>query len=259
MIDVLAAEWHKLRSVRSTYYALGVTLAGLLAGAAIAWSAAAAFDGTSPEGRLRSSVSYIEEVLVIIPQLCLGILGVLSITSEYTTGTIRATMMAVPRRWPVVAGKAALLAGLAAVTGPLVVFGTYFACRSLIGGRFNGVYLTPLAHRLPVLIVTGLSVVVFALVGLGLATVLRSTAGSIVILIGLVYVIPIVAINLPAPWDARLGSVLLTNLPREITGTLDANTVFDTLLSPVAAAAVMLAYALLPLAAGALLVRRRDL
>ncbi|MFC4529285.1 ABC transporter permease subunit [Sphaerisporangium dianthi] len=258
MTDVLAAEWHKLRSVRSTYYTLGVAVGGILLGAAIAWSAAAAFDGAPPERRTGGSISNIEEVIVMFPQLCLGILGVLAITSEYATGTIATSLMAVPRRWPVLAAKAAILAGLAAITGPLVVFATYFVSRSVIGGRFSGAYLTPVADRMPVLALTGLSVVAFALVGLGLATILRSTAGAIVILVGLLYVGPMVVGNLPAPWSERLGSVMLPGLPRQIAGQPDAHSVYGSLLSPAGAVAVMLAYVVLPLVAGTLLLRRRD-
>ncbi|WP_248964039.1 ABC transporter permease subunit [Sphaerisporangium perillae] len=256
--DVLRAEWIKVRSVRSTYYTLGVALGGILLGVAVAWSAVAAFDGAPPAMRATARVANLEEVVVLVPQLCLGILGVLAITSEYGTEMIATSLMAVPRRWPMLAAKACVLAAIGLVTGPLVVFGTYFASRSIIGDRFNGAYLTPVGDKVALLAVSGLSVVVFALLGLGLATVLRSTAGAIVIVVGLVYVVPMVAGNLPEPWSERLGSVMLPGLPRQIVGEANDHSVFGSLLSPAGAVAVLVAYALLPLAAGALLLRRRD-
>jgi ABC-2 type transport system permease protein len=183
---------------------------------------------------------------------------VLAITSEYATGMIRASLVAVPRRWPVLAAKASVLAALGLVVGPLVVFATYFVSRSMIGDRFNGAYLTPVADKLPLLIVSSLSVVVFALIGLGLGTTLRSTAGAIVGLVGLVYVIPVVVGNLPEPWSERIGSLMLGGLPRQIIGDSNAESVYGSLLSPAGAVAVLVAYAALPLATGALLLRRKD-
>jgi hypothetical protein len=99
---------------------------------------------------------------------------------------------------------------------------------------------------------------VFSLLGLGLGALLRSAAGAIAILAGLVYVIPIVIGNIPEPWSERLGSLMIGALPREITGDIITTSVYGSLLSPVAAFAVLVAYAALPLLAAAWLVRRRD-
>jgi hypothetical protein len=200
----------------------------------------------------------LEEVVVIVPQLCMGIFGVLVITSEYATGLIRTSLTVVPRRWPLLAAKAAIVAALSLVIGPVTVFGTYFVSRWVLGDRFSGAYLTSFGDRFPLLLATGLTVTTFALLGLGLGALLRSVAGAIAILVGLVYVIPIVVGNIPEPWSERLGSVMIGALAREITGDIITTSVYGALLSPSMAITVLVAYAALPLLVATWLLRRRD-
>lgn len=257
-MTLLSAEWLKLRSVRSTHLILAISLAAVAVGVAVAWSAVGMLEDVSPERRAIARMTELEEVVLIIPQLCLGILGALAMTSEYATGLIRVSLTVVPRRWPVLAAKAAVVGAVATVVGPLVMFGTYFACRAIVGDLFLGVYATPFADRLLGLIVSGLSVTVFALLGLGLGAILRSTAGAVSVLVGLVYVVPMIVGNLPEPWSERLGSVMIGGLPRQITGDDLTNSVFGALLPPPVAAAVLLAYAVIPLALAAPLLRSRD-
>ncbi|MEU0567248.1 ABC transporter permease [Nonomuraea sp. NPDC005983] len=257
-MSILASEWLKIRSVRSSHLVVGLSLAAILLGMALAWTAAGMYDRAAPGVRPRAALAELEDVVVIVPQLCMGILGVLAITSEFTTGLIRTSLTVVPRRWPVLAAKSAIVGALALITGPAVVFGTYFVSRWMVGARFSGMYTKPVMDRLPTLITTSLSVVVFALLGLGLGAIMRSAAGAIVVLVGLVYVVPIVVGNLPEPWSERVGSVMIGGLPREITGDDLTHTVYGSLLSPVAAALVMAAYAVLPVLAGTWLLRRRD-
>jgi ABC-type transport system involved in multi-copper enzyme maturation permease subunit len=193
----------------------------------------------------------------MVPQLCMGILGVLAMTSEYATGLIRTTLTVVPKRWPVMAGKSVVVSAIALFTGSVATFGTYFACRSLIGDRFGGLYQMPFTDKLPLLIALTLTVPVFALLGVGLGAILRSVSGAIVVLVGAIHVVPIIVGNLPQPWSDVLGSVMIGALPHEITSDTTTNTVYGSLLPPAAAAAVLLAYALLPLLAGTWLLRRR--
>lgn len=254
-MNVLASEWLKLRSVRSSRLAVGIGLGAVLLAAAVAWSAIAMYDNATPLMRSRARIAELEEVVLIVPQLSLGVMGVLAITSEYTTGLIRTSLASVPRRWPVLAAKAAVVGGVALAVGPIVVFGTFFVSRWMLAGRYPQ---SSLLDAWPTLTTSSLSVAVFALLGLGLGAVLRSAAGSIAILAGLVYVIPMIVGNLPEPWSERLGSVMIGALPREITGDDLTSSVYGALLPPPVAALVFAAYAVLPLLAGAWLLRRRD-
>ncbi|MFG1612734.1 ABC transporter permease subunit [Nonomuraea wenchangensis] len=257
-MSVLAAEWLKVRSVRSTYMILGMSLGTILLGLGLAVMAAGMYDSAPVDKRPDARIADLEEVLVIVPQLCLGILGALAVTSEYATGLIRTSLAVVPRRWPVLAAKAATVGAVGLIIGPIAVFGTYAVSRAVLGDRFSGAYAGPFVDRLPILAVLSLTVPVFALLGLGLGALLRSTAGSIAIIAGLVYVIPIIIGNIPEPWSERLGSVMIGALPRQITSDGNASSVFGSLLSPATATAVLLAYAVLPLLAAIWAIRRRD-
>lgn len=258
MRDVLSAEWLKFRSVRSSRLTVLLALGGVLLGAGLAQMAAGMYDSASPAQQARASVAELEEVVLMLPLLALGVLGVLAITSEYATGLIRSSFTMVPRRWPVLTAKAAVVGLIGLVTGPAVVFGTHVVCRWIIGDRFGGLYQTPFTDKLPLLAAFALTVPAFALLGLGLGTILRSTAGAIALLVGLVYVIPMIVSKFPAPWDEWLGSVMIIALPRQISGDFTTPGIYGTSLPPWAAAGLLAAYALLPVLAGLWLLRRRD-
>ncbi|MGW0806894.1 ABC transporter permease [Nonomuraea sp. NPDC002799] len=257
-MSVLASEWLKLRSVRSTYLILALSLGSILLGLALAVAAAGMYDSAPSEQRPSARIADLEEVVVLVPQLCLGILGTLAITSEYVTGLVRTSLTIVPRRWPVLAAKSAIVGSLGLIVGAAAVFGTYSVTRWVLGDRFSGAYAGSFADKLPLLTATSLTVPVFALLGLGLGALLRSTAGAVTIMSGLVYVIPLIIGNVPEPWSERLGSLMIGALPREITGDTLTTSWYGSLLSPAAAAAVLTCYAALPVLSAAWLVRRRD-
>ncbi|WP_327086530.1 ABC transporter permease [Nonomuraea sp. NBC_01738] len=254
-MSVLAAEWIKTRSVRSFYLVLLVSLGTIGLGALAAWSAVAMYEAATPVQQARARIANLEEVVVIIPQLAMGVLGTLSITSEYATGLIRLSLAVVPRRWPLVIGKAVMLTVVGLVTGSAMVFATFFVSHGILGGRFP---VPTFQDQLPTLVTTSLTVPVFALLGLGLGALLRSAAGAIALLVGLVYVIPMIVGHLPDPWNRWLGSVMIGSLPRQMTGADLTNSVFGSELSPIAAAGVLLLYAVLPVAAGGWRVCRAD-
>ncbi|MEV2265265.1 ABC transporter permease [Nonomuraea africana] len=252
-MNVLAAEWLKIRSIRSSHLILAISLGAIPLAVAVALSAIAMYDSAPASMRASARIAELEEVVLIVPQLAMGVMGVLAITSEYATGLIRTSLALVPRRWPVLAAKSVVVGGLGLVVGPVVVFTTYVVSRRMLESRYP---IADFADRLPTLVTSSLTVAVFALLGLG--AVLRSAAGAIAILVGLVYVIPMIVGNLPEPWSERLGSVMIGALPREITGDDLTSSVYGALLSPVAAAVVLALYAVLPPAAGLLLLRERD-
>ncbi|MEV4164643.1 ABC transporter permease [Nonomuraea dietziae] len=254
-MNVLAAEWLKIRSIRSSHLILAISLGAILLAVAVAMSAIAMYDSAPASMRAGARIAELEEVVLIVPQLAMGIMGVLAITSEYATGLIRTSFALVPGRRPVLAAKSVVVGGLGLVVGPVVVFATYAVSWSMLESRYP---VAGFADRLPTLVTSSLTVAVYALLGLGLGAVLRSAAGAIAILVGLVYVIPMIVGNLPEPWSERLGSVMLGALPREITGEDLTSSVYGALLSPFAAAVVLVLYAAVPLGAGLLLIRRRD-
>lgn len=259
MIGLLRAEWLKIRSVRSTYWIFAAVAAFVCLATWVAWYGAGAEGGIPLEYRADFALSPQTQLAADVIGLCLAILGTLAITSEHSTGMIRTTFAAVPRRRAVVAAKAVVLAGVAAVTAPVSLFSTYFVTRAILDHRpLPGQALPAVSEHLPALLAMCLAVVVYTLLGLGLAIVLRSAVAAIATFVVLWYVLPMVAGNLPAPWNDRIGSFLPGALPGQLAGTGNEHDVFGALLPPVAALAVMAAYVAVPLTAACWLITRRD-
>jgi ABC-2 type transport system permease protein len=248
--DVLAAEWLKLRSIRPTYYAL-VAVAGVVVfGAFVTWFGVVNWDRT-PGGRGSYWSTPVEQGMLPVLQLCLAVLGALAMTTEYATRMIRTTLAVVPRRRVVLAGKAVTVGGLALCAGLVATFVLFFASRLIVGDRPWRGYTSPVAHEIPRLVVCALSVSVAAVVGLGLATVFRSTAGAVVPVCVLLLAGPVLSGLLPAPWGARVDAAMLPNLPGQFAGAGDV-------LSPAGALAILTAYVIVALVAAALAFTRRD-
>ncbi len=150
MIDALAAEWLKIRTLRSTLIVLVVlaVFVGLMA--LLAVYAATAWDAMSPEQRSRSAVSDLAPLTEWVASLAMAVLGVLTITGEYGTGMIRTTFAAMPARSVVLTAKAGVVAAVSYVSGLAAVVATFAVSRLIIGDRpIPGQSAEPFADRLP--------------------------------------------------------------------------------------------------------------
>lgn len=258
MKGLLASEWLKLRSVPSTYYVFAAVAAAVVLAAAVAWNAASIWDGLTAEQRRHFTVAPLASLTSWIVSLCLAVLGVLAITAEYATGTIRATFIAAPRRRTVLAAKAAVIAALGLIAGMAVSFGTFFVSRVVIGGRPFGDQLLVLHDEIPMLLAMGPATAMFGLLGLGLGALTRSTAASLVLVVVLWHVLPIVAQALPPSWYDTVGSLVPSALAGQLAATGNRNSVYGSWLAPFEAGIVMAAYAFVPLVTAAALVERRS-
>jgi len=252
--DVLASEWIKLRSVRSTHLtllfaaaaAVGVgylvTHADATHWATMSASAKAAFDP------VRDSFSGLK-----LAQLAFGALGVLLISSEYASGLIRTTFAAVPRRRAVLAAKTTVLGGVTLVAGELTAFATFFAGQWALSARHLNVTL---AHpgALRGVLAAGFYLTVTAWVGLGLGALIRHTAGAITAMAGVVFLLPQIIHVLPAPWDVRIGKYTLDLAAQQMIGQHPAPGYYSA--GP--SALIVAGYAAAALAAAAFLITRRD-
>lgn len=184
---VLHSEWTKFRSVRSTWWSIAAAVA-LTVGIGVLFQWLAGSQPTSADGP--DVVASRSEIGNLLSQLTLGVLAVLLISGEYGTGMIRASMTAVPRRLPVLAGKIGVFA---AVLLPLTAAASVLAF--LLGqvvwraqGRVPVWFGDPEVARIvlgsaPALVVSG----VFAL---AVGTLVRSTAAGITVVVGLFFVLP---------------------------------------------------------------------
>lgn len=253
----LAAEWIKLRSVRSTYLALaaaavaaiglGYLITHYTANSTPAWA------HLSPQARTTwDPVSYSLGGLAIA-QLAFGTLGVLVISSEHATGLIRTTFAALPRRRAVLAAKATAAGTVTLAAGELIAFAAFFTGQQVLSPKHLNM---PLTHPgvLRGVLAAGLYLAVIALVGLGLGAIIRHTAGAVAALFALVFLIPQVIHAMPAPWDVRIGKYMLDNAGQQLAALHGASGYFP----PGASLIVCAAYTAAALGTAAVLITRRD-
>ncbi|MFI0356763.1 ABC transporter permease [Actinomadura sp. 9N407] len=256
-MDVLASEWLKLRSVRSTAWILSVLAAFVLLCGLWSWYIASYWDGLTPERRATIQTAPAEQPLVLALPICAAVLGALAITAEYATGMIRGSLAAVPRRPALFAAKAVLVGGVTLVTGLACMTVAVAAGRLIVGDRAVPSFGAPVSEQVPHLLAMAASAAVIALVAYGAGAALRSTAATITAVVVLLMVLPSIANLLPAPWGERATSVLLTNLADQIAAAPGSSGEMGTL-SPAGAIAMLAAYAVAALAAGAVTFVRRD-
>ncbi|MBB4930484.1 hypothetical protein F4561_001304 [Lipingzhangella halophila] len=254
MTATLAAEWLKLRSVRSTWVIIAVVGGVVLVTTLAAWNGVTSWESaTTAEGRIRwETARPVERITFPFTQLCLGTLGVLAVTAEYSTGMIRSTFVAVPRRGTVLAAKAGAVGGATFAAGVAAVTAMHLTARWIIGDRPFEPYADPVAESVGPLLAMGLSAAVVALVGVGLGFILRSTAGALVTVAALVFVVPTIAGFLPDPWNERIGAVQLPQLSAQVAGAS------DPVLSPPVALIVLAGYAATALGTAAAAISRSD-
>ncbi|XRQ15526.1 ABC transporter permease [Actinomadura welshii] len=253
---LLLAEWTKIRTVRSTLWSL-ILLVGLSLGfttllvslIVVSWDDA-------PEGdRAAIAADPVNFILGagFFGQLVVCVLGVLVISSEYSTGMIRATLLAVPRRLPMLWAKALVFAVLILAVGLLVSFASFFIGSTIIGDKVpvslgdDGV--------LRAVIGGALYLAMLGLFSLAIGAIVRHTAGAITGVIGLVLVVGPLAMLLPG----KIGDYVYGYMPSEagylITKTQQGE---NDLLSPWEGFGVFALWTFVLLAIAAYLLKRRD-
>ena len=258
MADILAAEWLKLRTARSTWLVLGVLAVLTALMLAVAWYFVSTWDGLTPERRANAALGSLPTLMGWIASLIMAVFGAVAITSECGNGMIRTTFLAMPNRPLVLLAKAVVVAAVSFVATEASLLVTLLASAAILGDR-------PIAGQTPLdlgglvfVIAMGLSTTTFALIGLGLGAITRSGLATVVALALVWYIVPLLASHVPAPWSGVLSSLVPGALAGQLAGTGNEDSVFSALLAPWQAALVMLAYAFGPLILGAAALARRD-
>lgn len=207
-LDLLAAEWIKLRSVHSTYWALlFAAVPSILVGILIAQNVSSNWANliVHPDFKFDALASSFDGFE--FSQLVMGVLGVLVISAEYSSGLIRSTFAATPQRRAVLAAKTVMIGVLALLCGEILSFAVFFPVQAIMHRVGVGVSLgSPGALR--AVLVAGFYLAVLALIGLAFGVLLRHTAWAICAVFGLVFILPGVASAFPAPWGDRIGKFL---------------------------------------------------
>jgi ABC-2 type transport system permease protein len=198
---VLHAEWIKLWSLRSTYWTVLATLAAMVLIAslmAVAATVAPPDSGTAPDGTMAIGLGY------SFAQVVVAMLGTLVVTGEHSTGQIRSTLAAVPRRVPVLAAKAVLIAALSFVLGVVGVALSFLVSYPLLGSAAAADLSDPHVQRL--FWGTGLYLAGVGLLGLGIGALLRHTAGAITATLGILLMLSTLVqlLMMTSDWFTRI-------------------------------------------------------
>jgi ABC-2 type transport system permease protein len=261
MRRTLRAEWTKLRTVRSSTWAALALVVGTLALSALACSTASTVGG-SPSSPGDDDIVMFSLAGVYLGQIAAVALATLAITSEYATGTIRATFTATPRRGTVLAAKTAVVGAVALVLGLGASFASFAVGQRLLhGGGYvyeNGYPAATLADGTTLRAVagTGLYLAVIALFSLGIGAAVRHTAGAISAVLAVLFV-PQIVIGLASD---DLADLLQQVTPMSAGLALQQTTARadNVPIGPWAGLAVAAAWAAAALAVGFWTVRHRD-
>ena len=246
-------EWLKLRSVRSTAWILLVFAAGLIGLAVLAmthqhWATMSAADRASFDPTNDSFAG------LAIGQLAFGVLGALVITSEFSSGMIRATLAAVPRRPVLLAAKAAVLGAVTLVAGEILAFAAF-----AVG---EAVLRSPAPHAtfgqpgvLRAVLLAGAYPALIALIALGLGAIIRHTAGAISAVVGILFVLPLILLPLGYSIQNSVGQFMPMLIAEN---SLTAVKQQSHTLSPGLGFGMLCVYAVSALVIGGVVLARRD-
>ncbi|MDA8297644.1 MAG: ABC transporter permease subunit [Actinomycetota bacterium] len=251
---LLRSEWTKLLTVRSTTWSLGLVLVlGVGLGALATAETRAHWADMSFVERLTFDATRQSLVGVFFAQLVIGVLGVLVMSAEYGTGTIRASLAAAPRRPLLLAAKSLVFAAVSLVVSEVVAFVAYFLGQALLSAPAPHTTLSS-PGALRAVVGSGVYLCLLGLIGLGLATIIRHTAGAIGAFVGILLVLPLIIAPLPHSISDRIERYLPANIGTSVVSAHAGG----LSLSPWAGIAVLCAYAAAALVIGGIVLVRSD-
>lgn len=249
---VLRSEWIKFRTLRSTLIVLAVTVVAMV-GIAIIIAVVTNNNFASMGPKARFNFNPIDRVMggVNVAQLTVGVLGVLIITGEYSTGMIRATFGAVPTRLPVLWAKLAVFASVVFGVSLVASFAAFLSGQAVLG--VHGVSLgSPGALR--AVFGVALYLTVAGLLGVAFGFLIRNTAGAIASLFGILLVLPGLANLLPSSWQTSVVPYFPSNAGQALyTQRSD-----HAMMHPWAGFALFVGYLAIAVIAAVISLRRRD-
>jgi hypothetical protein len=256
-VRVAVSEWTKLRSVRSTRWSL---FAGTLLTIGFPLLFATITSSRWPHMNAHERADRLSHPLEValagvnVSQLALGVLGVLVITAEYSTGMIRASFTAVPKRLPVLWAKAGVFAGVSfALMLPSVVI-AFFASRAILASDHIGQLSFWHAGVARTVVGGAVYLTLIGVFALGLGAIVRNTAGGIATFAAIMFVIPPLMNILPSSWNNAISPYLPSNAARAIFQFTHGS---DSL-APGTGLLLFCGYLALTIAIAAVLLVRRD-
>jgi hypothetical protein len=252
------AEWIKLRTVRSTTYSLVVAAVISLGVSALACQRLVAeLGGAGAQQRfdLLHGEDFASRALIgnAIAQLAIGALGVLVVTSEFGTGMVRASLCAMPQRVRWIAAKLAVFGVVALVVGQVLTLSSFSLGQAILSIQHVGLSLSD-PGALRAVIATGLYLALIGLAGAAFGLIVRHTAGALVSLIGMLFILPAVTNAFSEPLQGQIMRFLPENIGEQ-SATI---TRLPDHFAPWAGIGLMAAYVAVLLTIGCVLLQRRD-
>jgi len=252
---VIASEWTKLHSLRSTRWSLlvGVVLTIGLPGI-FATVTSSHWGSMNPHERADRHPLDIALAGVNLSQLAIGVLGVLVITGEYSTGMIRASFTAVPKRLPVLWAKIIVFAIVSFVLSLPAVVAAFFVTQAILAR--HDILQISFSHPGVARSVLGGAVylMLFGVFCLAMGAILRNTAGGIAAFVGVFFVIPPLLNVFPTTWQNAINPWIPDSAARSIFQLTHST----RSLSPAGGLAIFLSYTVAAVAVAAVLLKWRD-
>jgi ABC-type transport system involved in multi-copper enzyme maturation permease subunit len=249
--SVVRSEFTKIRSVRSTYWTLLVLVI-----VTVGFGALASFGATRGQHGPFFDATQRSLGGLYISQLVIGVLGVLVISSEYSTGMIRTTLTTMPRRGLMIAAKALVFAIVAFVTGLITCFASFFLGQAIMSSHHINASLSQ-PNVLRAVIGGALFLTACGMLAFGLGLLLRHTAGAITTVVGLLFVVTILVNFLPSSWQDHIDKWMPAMAGTQIWATIPSQGQ-PAMFAPWTGFAVLCGYAAIALIAGLILFRKRD-
>jgi ABC-2 type transport system permease protein len=252
---VLRSEFTKFRSLRSTIWTMLVAVV-LMAGIGALFSAVSGSQYHTFSAASRASFNPVTTSLsgTAFAVIAFGVLGVLLVSGEYSTGMIRSSLMVVPRRLPVLWGKLAVFAGVIFPVSLIASLASFLLGQALLNSHQLGVSLAA-PGALRSVVGAALYLTVAGLIGVTLGALFRNTAAGISAFVGAFFVIPPLADVLPSSISDHLTQYLPSNLGQAMYG--EVRGVHDAL-SPWAGFALLCGYTAVLIAAAAWRLKHAD-
>lgn len=248
--QVIRSEWIKFRTLRSTLAVLGVALVGLVV---IALVVAHNTRHITPNLAANDIVASSPLQGYFLGQLLMGALGVLFVTGEYSTGMIRATLVAVPKRLPVLWAKLVVFATVAVATLVPTCIVAFIAAQALLSHYRTGFSLGD-PHVVRVVVGTGVYLTLVGVIGSALGWIVRSTPGALVAYVTLMLILPVLLGNAFGTTGKQVGEYLPTNAGSAFISNLPE----QPALSPWTGGFIVLAWTVAALGVAAVVLRRKD-
>lgn len=251
--EALSSEWAKIITVRSTYWtALATLIVGVGVSTLLSWLLSTNLSNMTAEDRAKVDISY-TMLALDFAMLAIGVLGVLVISSEYSSGMMRTSLTALPRRGLLLSAKAAVLAAVALFCGLVVAWGSYVGGAAL--WRAKGVtFDLGSGGNLRAVFGAALGLMLVALFGFAIGALIRHTAGAVSIVVGIYFVAPIITSFLPDAWGRDINKIMPSNAAHAMILTYHDPDV----LTPLNGLLVLLAWVVVLLGAAFVLFKRRD-